>query len=155
MSVRYFRNSTTSPLKFSWKHITLPLRMVRKVTSGHRVLDVFLTNSPHIWKPPVVFNGLVRSDHLAVMVNPWGAARPDRSFVYLEMLENTGRFKWSISWKCAFGAMYCLAMISPKRFTSWLVPSSPQSLCQSDYKREIFHMEIKKASHWNEGWGEL
>lgn len=46
------------------------------------MLDVFLTNCPHIWKPPVVFNGLVRSDHLAVMVTPRVAARPDRSFVY-------------------------------------------------------------------------
>ena len=43
---------------------------------------MFLTNCPHIWKPPVVFNGLVRSDHLAVMVTPRVAARPDRSFVY-------------------------------------------------------------------------
>ena len=57
-------------------------QMVRKVTRGHRVLDVFLTNCPHIWKPPVVFNGLVRSDHLAVMVTPRVAARPDRSFVF-------------------------------------------------------------------------
>lgn len=34
-------------------------QMARKVTRGHRVLDVFLTNCTHIWKPPVVFNGLV------------------------------------------------------------------------------------------------
>ena len=43
---------------------------------------VFLTNCPHIWKPPVVFNGLVQSDHLAVMVTPRVVAKPDRSFVY-------------------------------------------------------------------------
>lgn len=41
--------------------------------------DVFLTNCPHIWKPPVVFNGLVRSDHLAFMVTPRVAGGPDRS----------------------------------------------------------------------------
>ena len=34
------------------------------------MLDVFLTNCAHVWKPPVVFNGLVRSDHLAFMVTP-------------------------------------------------------------------------------------
>ena len=43
------------------------------------MLDVFLTNCPHIWKPPVVFNGLVRSDHLAFMVTPRVAGGPDRS----------------------------------------------------------------------------
>ena len=37
---------------------------------------MFLTNCPHIWNPPVVFNGLVRSAHLAVMVTPRVAARP-------------------------------------------------------------------------------
>ena len=101
-------------------------QMVRKVTRGHRVLDVFLTNCPHIWKPPVVFNGLVRSDHLAIMVTPRVAARPDRSCI-LEMLGNTGRFKWSISWKRALGVMYCLVMISPKRFTYWKTPSKRYS----------------------------
>ena len=57
-------------------------QMVRKVTRGHKVLVVFLTNCPHLWKPPVALNGLVLSDHLAVMVAPRIAARPDRSIVY-------------------------------------------------------------------------
>ena len=56
-------------------------QMVRKVTRGHRLLDVFLTNCAHVWKPPVVFNRLVRSDHLPFMVTPRVAGGPDRSFV--------------------------------------------------------------------------
>ena len=67
-------------------------QMVRKVTTDHRVLDVFLTNCAHIWKSPVVFNGLVRSDHLAVMVTPGVAAKPDRSFVYFREV----RVPWKI-----------------------------------------------------------
>ena len=53
---------------------------------GHRVLDVLLNNCPHIWKPPVVLNGLVRSDHFAVMTTRF-VARPDRSFVYFVVVE--------------------------------------------------------------------
>ena len=45
-------------------------QLVKKSTRGHRILDVFLTNNPHMWNQPTVFKGLVRSDHLAVMVTP-------------------------------------------------------------------------------------
>jgi len=71
-------------------------QMVRKVTRGHKVLVVFLTNCPHLWKPPVALNGLVLSDHLAVMVTPRIAVRPDRSIVYFRD-GKIGRFKRSIS----------------------------------------------------------
>jgi hypothetical protein len=43
-------------------------QLVKKSTRGPRILDMFLTNCPHLWKQPTVFKGLVRSDHLAVMV---------------------------------------------------------------------------------------
>ena len=43
---------------------------------------MFLTNNPHLWDQPTVFKGLVRSDHLAVMVTPRIQAKPERKHVY-------------------------------------------------------------------------
>lgn len=57
-------------------------QMVKKFTRGQRILDVFLTNCPHLWKQPTVLKCLVRSDHLAVMVTPKILAKPERTFVY-------------------------------------------------------------------------
>ena len=57
-------------------------QLVKKSTRGPRILDVFLTNCPHLWNQPTVFKGLVRSDHLAVMVTPRLQARPERKHVY-------------------------------------------------------------------------
>ena len=44
-------------------------QLVTKSTRGDKILDVFLTNSSHLWKTPAVFKSLVRSDHLSVMVS--------------------------------------------------------------------------------------
>ena len=71
-------------------------QMVRKVIRGHKVLVVFLTKCPHLWKPPVALDGLVLSDHLAVMVTPRITARPDRSIVNFRD-GNIGRLKRNIS----------------------------------------------------------
>ena len=37
---------------------------------GKKTLDVFITNYPHLWKSPTIFKGLVRLDHMAIVVNP-------------------------------------------------------------------------------------
>ena len=63
------------------KHHNLE-QLVKKNTRGQRVLDVFLTNSPYLWKSPVVFAGLVRSDHLTVMITPKVLAKPEGKHVY-------------------------------------------------------------------------
>ena len=68
-------------------------QMVRKVTRGHRVLDVLLNNCLHISKPPVGFNGLVRPDNLAVMATPHITARPDWSFVYFRHVREHQRIQ--------------------------------------------------------------
>lgn len=54
---------------------------MKKSTRGKGILDVFLTNCSHLWKPPIVIKGLVRSDHLTVMVSPRDAAKPDRKVI--------------------------------------------------------------------------
>ena len=61
--------------------------MVRKPTRGQKVLDVFLTNCPHLWNPPNVFDGVVKTDHLAVIVTPRAAAKPERKISILGMQE--------------------------------------------------------------------
>ena len=40
-------------------------QMVRKPTRGQKVLAIFLTNCPHLWNHPRIFNSVVKSDHLA------------------------------------------------------------------------------------------
>ena len=57
-------------------------QMVRKPTRGQKVLDIFLTNCPHLWNPPKVFDWVVKTDHLAVIVTPRAAAKPERKIVY-------------------------------------------------------------------------
>ncbi len=67
-------------------------------------MDVFLTNSPQLWNQPTVFQGPVRSDHLAVMVTPKIQARPERKYVYfrdvrhhlkIDMENKLKAFDWS------------------------------------------------------------
>ena len=67
-------------------------------------MDVFLTNCPLYWKTPSVFQGLVRSDHLAVLVLPRITSKPIRKFVYfrnvrehrkIEMEKKLVDFDWS------------------------------------------------------------
>ena len=56
-------------------------QLVTKSTRDDKILDVFLTNSSHLWKTPVVFKSLVRSDHLSVMVSANQPARPEKRYV--------------------------------------------------------------------------
>ena len=58
---------------------------------------------------PVVFNGLVRSDHLAITVTPRVAAKPDMSFVYfrdvrahrkIQMEHKLEAYVWSNALSC-------------------------------------------------------
>ena len=56
-------------------------QMVKVPTRRDKILDVFLTNCPLLWKPGKVHKGLVRSDHLAVTVLPSIPAKPQRKYV--------------------------------------------------------------------------
>ena len=56
-------------------------QMVSVPTRRDKILDVFLTNCPLLWKPGKVHKGLVRSDHLAVIVLPSIPAKPQRKYV--------------------------------------------------------------------------
>ena len=53
-------------------------QMVRKPTRGQKILDTFLTNCPHLWNHSRVFKGIVKSDHLAVVITPRVAVKPER-----------------------------------------------------------------------------
>ena len=55
--------------------------MVNVPTRRDKILDVFLTNCPLLWKPGKVHKGLVRSDHLAVTVLPSIPAKSQRKYV--------------------------------------------------------------------------
>ena len=58
-------------------------QLVKKPTRSLKTLDVFLTNCPYIWKVPIVFASLVRSDHLAIMVSLQTFAKAERKHVYI------------------------------------------------------------------------
>ena len=57
------------------------IQLVTKPTRGKKTLEVFITNYPHLWKSPTIFKGLVRSDHMAIVVNPQFLAKPERKYV--------------------------------------------------------------------------
>lgn len=55
---------------------------VRVPTRGEKtIIDVFLTNTPLIWKAGKTHKGLVRSDHLVITVLPLIPAKPQRKYV--------------------------------------------------------------------------
>ena len=56
-------------------------QFVKSFTRGQKILDVFLTNCPHLWKQTSVFKSLVRSDHLSILVMPRIAVLPVRKTV--------------------------------------------------------------------------
>ena len=51
-------------------------------TRGSCILDVFLTNSPVLWKQGTAHTGLVRSDHLAVTVSLLVPGKPSRKYFF-------------------------------------------------------------------------
>ena len=64
-------------------------QMVRKPTRGQKILDIFLTNCPHLWNHSRVFEGIVKSDHLAVMITPRVAVKPEKKQFILETQETS------------------------------------------------------------------
>ena len=56
-------------------------QLVESFTRGQKILDVFLTNCPHLWNQLSVFKSLVRSDHLSSLVIPRIAVKPVRKTV--------------------------------------------------------------------------
>ena len=63
-------------------------QMVRKLIRGQKVFDIFLTNCPHLWNRPNIFDGVVKSDHLAVVITPWVAVKPERKTVYFTAISS-------------------------------------------------------------------
>jgi hypothetical protein len=43
---------------------------IKSPTRGQRILDVFITNAPHLWTKISIRNCLVRSDHSSVLILP-------------------------------------------------------------------------------------
>ena len=56
-------------------------QLVKVPTRANRTLDVFITKCPFLWKPGSSMKGLVRSDHLAIIVYPSTPEKPIRKKV--------------------------------------------------------------------------
>ena len=67
-------------------------QLVKKPTRNHKILDVFLTNCPYLWEKSTVFKGLVRSDHLVVVVSPRHVIKPERKDVYFRDVRDHRKF---------------------------------------------------------------
>ena len=66
--------------------------MVRKPTKGQKQLDIFLTNCPHLWSRLKVIDGVVKSDHLAVVITPRVAVKPEKNPVYFREARDHRKF---------------------------------------------------------------
>lgn len=85
-------------------------QLVNKPTRGEKILDVFLTNSPHLWKQPRVFKCLVRTDHKAIMITPNTPVKPERKYVFfrdvrdhrkLDMQQKLEACDWNRIFSCS------------------------------------------------------
>ena len=56
-------------------------QLVKVPACANRTLDVFITNCPFLWKLGSPMKGLVRSDHLAIIVHPSTPGKPIRKKV--------------------------------------------------------------------------
>jgi len=56
-------------------------QLVKSATRRQNILDVFMTNVPHLWSKVSTHECLVRSDHAAVVIHPRAATRAIRRTV--------------------------------------------------------------------------
>ena len=82
-------------------------QLVSKSTRGQRILDIFITSCPYLWKKPSVFKGLVKSDHMAIIVNPCVQAKPERKYVYFGDVREHRKINMEKCFqKCDWSAIY-------------------------------------------------
>ena len=82
-------------------------QLVSKSTRGQRILDIFITSCPYLWKKPSVFKGLVRSEHMAIIVNPCVQAKPERKHVYFRDVREHRKINMEKCLrKCDWSAIY-------------------------------------------------
>ena len=55
-------------------------QMIRSPTRQNKILDVFMTNVPHLWGKIAVVKCLVRSDHLMPIASPRVPAKSLRTY---------------------------------------------------------------------------
>ena len=70
-------------------------QMVRSPTTQDKILDVFITNVPHLWGKIAVVKCLVRSDHLMVIASPRVPAKSLRKTTYFRDAREQNKIKMS------------------------------------------------------------
>ena len=81
--------------------------MVRSPTRQHKILEVFITNAPHLWGKIAVVKCLVRSDHLMVTASPRVSAKSHRKTTHFRDAREQNKIKMSrglqeIDWSGVF-----------------------------------------------------
>mgnify|MGYP002803377516 CR=1 FL=1 len=74
-------------------------QVVKKPTRGENILDVFLTNSPLLFKKPVLATSFVRSDHKAILIFPKSVVKPIRKTVYIRDTREQHKVKMELKLK--------------------------------------------------------
>lgn len=78
-------------------------QLVKSFTRGQKILDVFLTNCPHLRNQTSAFKSLVRSDHLSILFIPRIVVKSVRKTVFfrdvrehrkLRMDKKMDQFDW-------------------------------------------------------------
>ena len=88
-------------------------QMVRSPTRQDKILDVFITNVPHLWGKIAVVKCLVRSDHLMVAASPRVPTKSLRKTTHLGHAREQNKIKMS----CGLQEMDWPDYFSPK----WLM----------------------------------
>ena len=60
-------------------------QLVKEPTRKNKILDVFITNKPHLWSKTKVIKSAVRTDHQMVLAYPKDHVRADRYTKAFEM----------------------------------------------------------------------
>ncbi len=71
-------------------------QIVNVPTRGQKILDVFITNVPNYWEKTKAVKGLVRSDHLTVLLKPVVKKKAIRKTVEFRYLRQHNKIKMSL-----------------------------------------------------------
>ena len=74
-------------------------QVVKKPTRGENILDVFLANSPLIFKKPILTTSLVRYDHKSILILPKSVVKPIRKTVYIRYTREQHKVKMEFKLK--------------------------------------------------------
>ena len=134
------------PQSLTIKYIVFTMQTYKKLK---KTLDVFITNYPHLWKSPASFKGLVRSDHMTIVVNPQFQAKPERKYVCFRDVREHRKIK--MEKKLAEYDWSTIASVQDMDTAACKLSDSILSLvneCFPPKKSEYLHVTLHSCHQW-------